>query len=709
MTGIHLITKLNLRMKFIAIISLLFIIQGALMSGFYLVQTTTSLKEELKQRGLSLAKNLAHNSLYGVMVGDTDVLNGYLSGISNELDVSYVMILDKQGKVLTATEKGIIGNVLSDDSAKKALNATSPDIYEYDSLTGLNYYDIISPILTKTLEPGLMDLTSTTKAGNQVGVVRIGISLQHLKEKRLAHFLISLGLTILIICAGILIALLFVTKIIRPIEQMAHVATRIADGDFTQTIEVHSQDEIGTLSRAFVKMSKSLNGMVKKIQTVSHQVDSVSGQIGQNINQVMEGAKLQANETETISSAIEQMNASIKEIFVNVEGLSAAAESTSSSILEMNVSTQEVASTSVSMASDVDGTSASIIEMNATIKEVAKNAETLSSSAEKTLNFVHKINLSVKEVETHSKQAASLSEKVTADAKELGMESVEKTISGMNKIKEAVELSVRMINQLGQRSEHIGNILTVIDEVTKQTNLLALNAAILAAQAGDQGKGFAVVADEIRNLADRTSTSTQEIAQMITDVREQVHMAIQATQSGFASVEEGIKLSLNGREALKKILESSLQATEMSHKIEKATIEQASQIKEITDSMELIGGMVRQIASATLQQKQGSEQILLSSEKMRDSTRGVQRSMQEQSSGSLQITKAIENVTDRVQHILNSIDEEKKGTLHLTGSMEEIRKISRKSVQQVKEMNQVGEILTQQAAILKEEVKKFKA
>ena len=96
---------------------------------------------------------------------------------------------------------------------------------------------------------------------------------------------------------------------------------------------------------------------------------------------------------------------------------------------------------------------------------------------------------------------------------------IEKTILRMNNIREAVEVSARVINKLGERSEHIGKILTVIDEVTKQTNLFALNAAILAAQAGEQGKGFAVVAGEIKNLADRTASSTKEIAQLITSVQ----------------------------------------------------------------------------------------------------------------------------------------------------------------------------------------------
>ena len=102
----------------------------------------------------------------------------------------------------------------------------------------------------------------------------------------------------------------------------------------------------------------------------------------------------------------------------------------------------------------------------------------------------------------------------------------------MDNIKKAVEASAEVINRLGKRSQEIGQILKVIDEVTDQTGLLALNAAILAAQAGEHGKGFSVIAEEIKDLAERTTASTQEIAGLIVTVQKEVGQSVQAMERG---------------------------------------------------------------------------------------------------------------------------------------------------------------------------------
>src|SRR5512135_2271980 len=135
------------------------------------------------------------------------------------------------------------------------------------------------------------------------------------------------------------------------------------------------------------------------------------------------------------------------------------------------------------------------------------------------------------------------------------MRSIEKTIDGMNRMETTARRTADVVNRLGERAESIGSILTVIEDITDQTSLLALNASILAAQAGEHGKGFAVVASEVRELANRTASSTKEIAELIGSVQEGSREAVGAMREGATFVEEGVRLALDTRGALRKILE----------------------------------------------------------------------------------------------------------------------------------------------------------
>jgi methyl-accepting chemotaxis protein len=691
----------GLRFKFIALISLLLIVTGAGLGWFFIDRTKTALQEELKRRGIALAKNLAYNSTYGVSIEDTGGLDRFVKGIVSESDVSYVMILDPRGKVLTHTNESEAGKVLDDDATKVALESKEAMVQMAYTASKEPVYDVAAPVVSQ----GAFGVSTEEQ---RIGVVRIGISLRGLNEKIAALWEVGTLITILVVALGIGISAFLVRLIVKPIEQMAGAAVKIADGDFTQNVHVTSQDEVGVLGETFETMSKNLSLMIRQIQEVAENVAQISGQLKTGSKQMYDGAQVQATTTENAASSVEQMNASIRQIAESIEILSSSAEETSSSILEMSSSVSEVANNAGGLSTSVDDTSSSIIEMSASIKQVAENVAILSSAAEETASAVNQINSSLREVEGHAKDSASLSERVMKDAQDLGMRSIEKTISGMNRIQETVVKSADVINRLGERSEQIGRILTVIDEVTKQTNLLALNAAILAAQAGEQGKGFAVVADEIKNLAERTGASTKEIAQLIGNVQSEAKDAVDSVRDGARSVEEGVGLSLEAGEALKKILDTSKQSTVMAQEIEKATMEQTRGIRQVGEAIQRINTMVQQISKATQEQSRGSEQIMHSAEKMRDMTRQVKMSTEEQAKGSRQITEAVENVTERVQQIAKAVNEQKRGSEIIMQSVESGRTTSRQSVNVVAEMNKMVEELAKQAEHLKQSIGRFK-
>ena len=169
--------------------------------------------------------------------------------------------------------------------------------------------------------------------------------------------------------------------------------------------------------------------------------------------------------------------------------------------------------------------------MAASIKQVGGSAENLMEAANITSSSVMEMDSSIKQVEKNALDTAAVSEEVKRDA-EVGKEAVEATIAGINAIKNSSRITSEVITTLSERANDIGAILSVIDDVAGQTNLLALNAAIIAAQAGEHGKGFAVVAEEIKGLAERTSSSTREIAEVIKGVQDETRRAVEAIRPG---------------------------------------------------------------------------------------------------------------------------------------------------------------------------------
>ena len=229
------------------------------------------------------------------------------------------------------------------------------------------------------------------------------------------------------------------------------------------------------------------------------------------------------------NSAMSEMISGLRGIADNVELLASNAEESSSSILEMAAANDEVAESMFNLAASVQETAISIEEMTFSVKEVAKNIEALSSTAEETSSAMNEMDISIQQVENNANETAQLSEEVVWAA-EGGVDAINQTIEVINLIKNYSADAVEVIKRLGARIRQIGKILSVIDDVAEQTNLLALNAAIIAAQAGEHGKGFAVVADEIKDLAERSGTSTKEIADIIKAVQRESANAVDAVE-----------------------------------------------------------------------------------------------------------------------------------------------------------------------------------
>jgi methyl-accepting chemotaxis protein len=654
-----------------------------------------ALEEALLHRGESDARVLASELAAGLSGGGPGPIAAALEERFDETQDAYVVVVRTDRSIAAKRfARGADDNFEEVRQAHQAANMAA-------SFRAGGLLRFTAPI---TVTLGRSDGTHEDKV---IGHVLLGLTSTRLNQRlgELRLLVLSL-LAVGGLALGAMVYFFIARLVLARLDQMSAVARRMSDSDLTARAERGGEDELGTLADSLNRIGETLAGTIARVQVVTGGIAEVIERIGKTGAGVAAGASTVSARAVDTSSSMGQMIGSLKGIAENVEVLAGSAEESSSSILQMAATNDVVAENIQALAASVQETTAAIEEMTYSIKEVAKNIEDLSTTTEETSSSMNEMDVSISQVETNANETAKLSEQAQRDA-EMGAEALSRTLQGIDKIKESSKEAAGVIEALGRKISAIDNILNVIDDVAEQTNLLALNAAILAAQSGEHGKGFAVVADEIKDLAERTGASTKEISELIRAVQEQSKAAVAAMDRGVRNVEEGVRLGQETETALKKIEESSHQATHMVRAIARATIEQARGSKQVTVSIIRIAETVQQIATATAEQARGSEQIMKSAEKMKNITKHVERSSQEQARGSKQITRAIESISDMVHHLNRAQKEQTLGAEEVLGAVEQIKQVAGEQDLSVRELEKAIADLAAQAEVLRGEVRRF--
>jgi methyl-accepting chemotaxis protein len=209
-------------------------------------------------------------------------------------------------------------------------------------------------------------------------------------------------------------------------------------------------------------------------------------------------------------------------------------------------------------------------------------------------------------------------------------------------------------------------------------------------------------------LAERTSSSTREIAQVIKGVQDETRRAVDAINQAEKSISDGELLSQRSGEALQKIVGGVKKATDRVDEIARATIEQAKGSQMIREAMEQVSEMVGQIAKATREQGQGGELIMGAVEKMKGLTTQVRASTREQSKVGNFIAKSTENITGMIHQIKRACDEQTRGSEQVVVAVEDIQQSTNINLEATRIMNDAVTNLFKQIEILQKEMGVFK-
>jgi methyl-accepting chemotaxis protein len=261
--------------------------------------------------------------------------------------------------------------------------------------------------------------------------------------------------------------------------------------------------------------------------------------------------------------------------------------------------------------------------------ELQAAANQQASSAREQSTAMNEITTTINELLASSRQIAESAQRVaqiaadTAKSARAGEQTVGRSGESMTAIKGQVDLIVAHMLDLGKKSQQIGGILEMVNELAEQTNILSINAAIEAAGAGEAGRRFAVVADEIRKLAERVGGSTKEIRGLIDEIRAAVNTTVMTTEGGAKAVDAGTRQFADVAAALKHIVGSVGTTTEAAREIELSTKQQSSAVEQVNVA-------IASVAQTTNETEASASQILQTASQLAGLSRDLLRLVQPQ-------------------------------------------------------------------------------
>ncbi len=399
----------------------------------------------------------------------------------------------------------------------------------------------------------------------------------------------------------------------------------VAAGDLTQQyavsleqVKVSSSDEVGQIGIAF-------NGIIDRLNDSASSYNSMVDNMSVLIDGVRETA-------DSVNEAATEMADAAEQAGEATQGIASTS--------------QQVASGAQEQAAGIQSSVELINELNAGLEKINAGSVEQTQSVEQAKTIVGDVASATDTVATNATNATAGS-KSANEAADNGLSIVKQTVEGMERISGAVSSVSEQVSSLGEQSAEIGKIVAVIDDIAAQTNLLALNAAIEAARAGEQGRGFAVVADEVRQLAERVTGATSEIAGLIEGVQKGVEQSIKATEAGAEEVEKGSDLAKQAGEALETIIES---VAAVSDQID-AMASSAQDVKSSSDQMVSTVESVEEVANRNAA---SAAEMGESSNKVRTAMDSVAATTEESSASAEEASASTEELSAQVEEVVAS-------------------------------------------------------
>ena len=254
------------------------------------------------------------------------------------------------------------------------------------------------------------------------------------------------------------------------------------------------------------------------------------------------------------------------------------------------------------------------------ISILAQEATNQSAQIQTMLNLVEQMGDSIKQVSNNTQSAAQIAQQASQTAQTGGV-TIDKTVDSIIQLRDTVGETAKKVKRLGESSQQISKVISLINQIALQTNLLAINASIEAARAGEEGRGFAVVAEEVGQLAAQSASATKEIEQIVEAIQKETSSVVEAMEDGTAQVVESTQLVAEAKKGFGEITQVSQQIDNLLQSISVATVSQ-------TKNSQVVSDLVQKIARISQTSSDFSSEVAQSLEETVTQARQLQSSVE---------------------------------------------------------------------------------
>jgi methyl-accepting chemotaxis protein len=304
-------------------------------------------------------------------------------------------------------------------------------------------------------------------------------------------------------------------------------------------------------------------------------------------------------------------------------------------IQNIDEASQHVASTSEELMASSEQTSQATELITESIQQIAVGSDSSLRGTIEATEIVTEISKGMDQI-AQSIQDVSDASFQTSQAAKTGNETIKDSIEQMNLVHHSTDEMSKVITSLGEKSQEISRVISLITNIAEQTNLLALNAAIEAARAGEHGKGFSVVAEEVRKLAEQSGHATKDVSLLISEIQKEVDQTVRAMEMGQNRVKEGIVSVNNAGMAFNEI---------------------AGQVDLVSEQIQDVSAAIEEINASTDQLVQTINEAQKIAEQGSSYSQNVAASAEEQNASMEEISAAsgmLADMAEKLQHTISS-------------------------------------------------------